>query len=194
MLLLDIPSWWQELGTPQKIYWAIALLFSLLFASQTILSLIHRDEEKNRYVPGLLNVRNVIAFCCVAGWTGVALLAANFNLSLATLLAAGAGALAVLLIWFLQRSLQRVKADPAFDIRQAIGKIGEVNVPVPAHLQGQGEIHIKIEGAVRELPAVSADEQAIAAGKLVKVLSLQEANVLVVTTHLAADLSDEEPG
>jgi membrane protein implicated in regulation of membrane protease activity len=191
MLLLDIPSWWQELSTPEKLYWAVALLFSLLFASQTILSLVHRDEEKNRYTPQIMNVRNVIAFCCVAGWTGVALLAADIGLGTATLLSLAAGAMAVVLIWFLQRSLQRVKADPGFDIQQAIGKIGEVNVPVPAHLQGQGEVHIKIQGSVREIPAVSADEQSIAAGKLVKVLSVQEKNVLVVTTHLAADLAEE---
>jgi|GEM_PF-1667107 len=191
MLLLDIPSWWQELGTPEKLYWAVALLFSLLFASQTILSLVHRDEEKSRYTPQIMNVRNVIAFCCVAGWAGLALLTAGIGLATAILLSLAAGALAVVLIWFLQRSLQHVKASPAFDIQQAIGKIGEVNVPVPAHLQGRGEVHIKIEGAVRELPAASADEQAIAAGRLVKVLSVQEKNVLVVTTHLAADLAEE---
>lgn len=191
MLLLDIPSWWQELGTPGKLYWAVALLFSLLYASQTILSLVHRDEEKNRYTPQIMHVRNIIAFCCVAGWTGVALLAAGIGLVSTTMLSLAAGALAVILIWFLQKSLQQVKANPGFDIQQAIGKIGEVNVPVPAHLQGRGEVHIKIQGAVREIPAVSADEQPIAAGKLVKVLSVQEKNVLVVTTHLAADLAEE---
>lgn len=194
MLLLDIPSWWQELDTPEKLYWVIALLFSVLFAGQTILSLLHRDEEKNVYQPQIISLRNLTAFFCVAGWTGIAFLAAAFSPVTSTLLAIATGMLAVVLVWFLQRSLQRVKASPDFDILQSIGKIGEVNVPVPGNLQGQGEVRIKVQGALRELPAISADEQTIAAGKLVKVLSVHNVNTLVVTTHLAADLREETAG
>ena len=43
MVLLDISSWWQGMDFFAKIFWAIALLFSLLFLVQLVISFVSGD-------------------------------------------------------------------------------------------------------------------------------------------------------
>ena len=44
-MLLDISTWWQSMQLFEKIFWVIALLFSLLFLVQTILSFAAGDND-----------------------------------------------------------------------------------------------------------------------------------------------------
>ena len=43
------------------------------------------------------------------------------------------------------------------DLHNAIGLIGQVYIPIPAAGQGVGKITIEVQGALRELEAVSFD-------------------------------------
>ena len=43
MDIAGISTWWQSLASIEKIFWAIALLFSFLFLIQTLLSFIGGD-------------------------------------------------------------------------------------------------------------------------------------------------------
>ena len=47
MYLLDLSSWWQAMQGFEKIFWGIALLFTLLFLVQTILSFASGDGSES---------------------------------------------------------------------------------------------------------------------------------------------------
>ena len=84
MKLLDISSWWQTTPYFEKIFWVIAILFSLLFLLQFVLSFIGGDGDTTigdadasiDHDSGMgyqfLTLKNLIAFFSVFGWTGIA--------------------------------------------------------------------------------------------------------------------------
>lgn len=63
---------------------------------------------------------------------------------------------------------------------KAIGKIGKVYLTVPAHDQGKGKVNLRLNGALRELDAISMDNDPIKTGESVRVVALQGKATLVV--------------
>ena len=45
MTLLDIGTWWNELASVEKIYWAISILSSVFFLIQLALTFLGADAE-----------------------------------------------------------------------------------------------------------------------------------------------------
>ena len=84
MLILDISSWWQALTSLEKIFWAVSILFSVLFVIQLILSFVVGDGDASggsadEYVSGddgtghqFFTIKNMIAFFTIFGWAGLA--------------------------------------------------------------------------------------------------------------------------
>ncbi|HYC29593.1 MAG TPA: hypothetical protein VEB42_12260, partial [Chitinophagaceae bacterium] len=83
-MFLDISSWWQSLASFEKILWAIAIVFSLLFLVQAIISAGSGDEGSASgdadnaigHDDGIdyqfFTIKNFIAFFTMFGWVGIA--------------------------------------------------------------------------------------------------------------------------
>lgn len=197
MILLDISSWWQNLADFDKIFWAIALVFSLLFLLQTILSFAGGDgdhsfgdadasvdhDEGIGY--GFFTIKNMIAFFTIFGWTGLALIKGGTSKSLTIGIAFLAGVAIVLMMVFLFRSMSKLKQSGTMLIDNAVGKTGEVYLFIPAKGEGFGKVHIQLQGSLRELPAITNDDDPIATGKIIKVTAVVNNNTLVVTSHIS---------
>jgi uncharacterized membrane protein len=197
MLLLDISTWWQSMPVFDKIFWAIALLFTFLFLIQTILSFAAGDGDSafgdadtavghdDGISYGFFTIKNFIAFFTIFGWTGIAFSKGNIAKPLVVVLALIAGILMVLMMMFLFRSMSKLKQSGTLQMQNAIDKMAETYLFIPARRNGFGKVHIKLQGSLRELQAITDDETDIATGKLVKVLSVINESTLVVTTKLS---------
>lgn len=197
MMLLDISAWWNSMPGFQQIFWAIAIFFSLMFVIQTVMSFVSGDGDEafgdadaaishdGGIDYGFFTIKNFIAFFTIFGWTGVALAKGNVNKGLTIAIALGAGVLVVLMMVFLFRSMSKLKESGTMEIDNAIGKLGETYLFIPSHRNGFGKIHVKIQGSLRELQAVTDDESDIPTGKLVKVVAVVNSNVLVVTSKIS---------
>lgn len=86
---------------------------------------------------------------------------------------------------FLFRSMSKLKQSGTLQMQNAIDKMAETYLFIPARRNGFGKVHIKLQGSLRELQAITDDETDIATGKLVKVLSVINESTLVVTTKLS---------
>lgn len=197
MHLLDLSSWWQSIPGFEKIFWAIALLFTLLFVVQTVLSFAMGDgdvatgdadaaighDEGIGY--GFFTIKNFIAFFTIFGWTGLALIRGNISkgVTIGVALLAGLAVVAIMVLLF--RSMSRLKEDGTRNISNAINKIGETYLFIPAQRAGFGKVHIKIQGSLQELQAITDDADTIPTGKLVRVTGVVNSNVLIVTTQLS---------
>ena len=71
------------------------------------------------------------------------------------------------------------------EISNALNKVGETYLFIPAKRGGYGKVHIKVQGALKELQAVTDDEIDIATGKLVRVTDIINSNILVVTGNIS---------
>ncbi|HEY6502496.1 MAG TPA: hypothetical protein VIZ28_00855 [Chitinophagaceae bacterium] len=197
MILLDISSWWQSMIFFEKIFWVIALLFSLLFLIQAILSFTSGNGDVSAgdaddYIGDddgigyqFFTIKNLIAFFTVFGWTGIACIKGGMDKIPTIAIALVAGSLMVLIMAFLFRSMSKLKHSGTLQVKNAIGVIGETYLFIPAGRGGFGKVHVKVQGSLHELQAITDDEQQIATGKLVKVIDVINDSILLVTTKIS---------
>lgn len=197
MTLLDISAWWQSIQTFEKMFWAIALVFSLLFLIQTIMSFAGGDgdhsfgdadaavDHDGGIEYGFFTIKNFIAFFTIFGWTGIAMVKGNVSKVATIGIALAAGVLVVLLMVLLLRSMSRLKHSGTMQISNALNKIGETYLFIPAGRSGFGKVHIKVQGSLQELQAITDDEADIPTGKLVKVVNILNSNILIVSANLS---------
>jgi membrane protein implicated in regulation of membrane protease activity len=194
MTLLFIEEWWIPLNNAEKVFWAIALIFSVLFLMQFIVSLIGLDFDGDGDIdtggdynigsnidPGfsVLSVRGIIAFFTFFGWTGALVLKAGGATWLAITLSFSAGIAAMLIVAYLMYQFFKMSESGTVNLKKAIYKNGEVYIPIPAYKNGPGKVHIKINGTLKEIEAVT-DGDAIPTGTSIKVLEVLNNGILLV--------------
>jgi hypothetical protein len=197
MTLLDISSWWQSMPGFERIFWVIALLFSLLFLVQTILSFVSGDGSESfgdadtsishddGIDHGFFTIKNLIAFFTIFGWTGIAMIKGNSNKVVTIGVALAAGVLVVLMMVFLFRSMSKLRQSGTLQVKNAVGEVAETYLFIPAARAGFGKVHVKVQGSLHELQAITDDDQSISTGKLVKIIGIINESVLLVTSKLA---------
>ena len=191
MNLLAINQWWDMLSPAHQVFWFIAIVFSVLFLIQFVLLIIgleaespdgfdHSfDHENPEHEFSALSVRSIIAFFTFFGWTGVLALHNQMSVLVAVGLAALVGLIAMFLVAYLIYKFSQLEQSGTLNIYDALDQPGEVYLPVPGLQKGQGKIHIKISGTIRELDAVT-DGDPLKTGTIVKVVEILDHNVLRV--------------
>lgn len=82
------------------------------------------------------------------------------------------GLVAFVAIGFAYKAIRKLQADGAIDNRNAIGKVAEVYLKIPAKGEGHGKLSIVLQGKLVEMDAVTDETEAIPTGKDVKVIGL----------------------
>jgi hypothetical protein len=197
MTFLDISSWWQTLGSFEKIFWVIALLFSVLFLIQVVISFVGGDAgeaggdadasigDDDGTGHQFFTIKNLIAFFTIFGWTGIACIKGGMNTLPTIGISVLAGSVVVLIMALLFRSMSKLKQSGTLQTKNAIGLIAETYLFIPAKRGGFGKVHIKVQGSLHELQAITDDEDQIPTGKLVKVTNTINDSVLLVTSNLS---------
>lgn len=196
-MLLDIGSWWQSLQGFEKIFWVIALLFSALFLVQTVLSFVSGDGTETLgdadeaigadegMASGFFTIKNMIAFFTIFGWTGIALMKSELGKAAIIGIAILAGFLVVLMMMLLFRAMSKLRQSGTMQINNAIGVVAETYLLIPPSRSGSGKVHIKVQGSLHELQAITDDDQQIATGRLVKVVGIVNDSILLVTSRIS---------
>lgn len=192
-IFLSINTWWQSLYGFEKIFWFIALLFSVLFIIQTILSFAGGDgdeafgdadasvENDTGIGYGFLTIKNFIAFFTIFGWTGVALSGTGVGKVWIIIFSVVAGCAVVAMMIFLMNSMSKLKESGTLKMENALGKTATVYLHIPAKRKGVGKIIVTVQGTMRELNAVTNDDTDIITGSIVKVTEITGDNMLGVT-------------
>ena len=193
MILLDISAWWQSMGSFEKILWAIAIIFSVLFLIQTIMSAIGGDSgeahgdaddsvgDDDGIGYQFFTIKNLVAFFTMFGWVGVAAYSGGLNQVWVVVAALGGGIAMVLIMAFLFRNVSKLKHSGTMEIKNAMDQVGETYLYIPAKRGGMGKVHVKVQGALRELQALTDDSTDIPTGKIIKVTGILNNNILLVT-------------
>src|SRR5690349_1494282 len=107
MQLLDISTWWQNMAYFEKIFWVIAIVFSLLFLIQAIMSFAGGDSDTamgdadvsidtdDGLGHQFFTIKNLIAFFTIFGWTGIAFIKGGMGQGITIAAALVAGVLMV---------------------------------------------------------------------------------------------------
>lgn len=187
MLLLDLNAWWADMDTTEHTFWSISLIATLLLVVQTLVSLVGIDSDAPEFEHGdiggdgfsALSLRGILAFLTFFGWTALIVLEKNGQFWLALPIAVVAGLAAMFAVAYAMFALQKLDQSGNVDVAQAIGASGEVYLPIPAQRLGQGKVHLRLGGGLREMDAVT-DGPLLHTGAPVRISALLTDNLLLV--------------
>lgn len=188
-------QWWANIPAFEKIFWYFALPFTVVFSLQLILTLIgidwhdsgidspdHFDMNHDAdFLSGfrLFTLRNFIIFFTGFGWAGIFAVHAGYNQFVTVLFAFIVGLIlmfAVSMMFFLMTKLTQ---SGNITLANAINASGRVYLPIPGKRSGMGQVQITVQGAVREVEAVT-DEDTLPTGTPVTVTEVVNNEILVV--------------
>jgi hypothetical protein len=174
--------WWHNLTQSEQLFFIVGSVSNVLFVAYVIYQLSGGDDLDAPDDAGLifLSFRSLTAFGMFLGWTGLVVLKQGGSLYSAILAGVLAGVVAVWLAYLLIRWLLKMQSSGTLDMANAVGCQGVVHLIVPAKGQGKGKVSIEIQGALRELDAITEGGVAIPTGGKVIVVSVVSEDTLVV--------------
>lgn len=183
-------TWWESLGNAEQWFWAIALISNVLFALYLVAQFagghdadvdVDGDFELDHADAGfaVLSLRSLLAFGMFMGYTGVVVLSQGGGWVLALLTGVVAGSLAAWLAWRLLRLILGLQSSGTLELHNAIGQTGEVHLQIPAESGGIGKVMVEVQGALREMDALSEAEE-IPTGASILVVGLADNGTLIV--------------
>ena len=188
----DFNVWWEGLSLSLKIYWAIAVPFTLFFLLQLLWSFFGGgdvpDDTPDAEVSGdtgvafqFFTLKNLIAFFSVFAWTGIACIGSGLSDGMSILISLVAGLVMMTVMASLFYFMGKANADGTMKFKNAVGGTGEVYLGMQRKRGNVGKVQINVQGALRTLEAITDDEEDIQTGKLVTVKEITTNNILVVT-------------
>lgn len=171
---------YNALEPAQKIFWMVAIIASIVFVIQTIMTFIGLDHDTDLDaggldgvdadgVSGFFTLKNLVNFLLGYGWAGICF--KNVISSPAWLQAAAVGVgVAFVIIWvIIVRQVMKLGVDKTFHIEESVGAVADVYLRIPAPGGGKGKVQVSVRGSVHELDAVSANDE-IPTGAKAKIL------------------------
>lgn len=179
------------LDTFYQVFWGCAIIGTLIFAVQMVLTLIGMDSTDvdvdfdgadTMDLGGgisLFSIRNFVNFIVGFGWAGISFAGAIENKFILTLVAIAAGIAFVLLFFFIKKQTNKLEHNGAFDIKDCVGKRVDVYLRIPANRKGKGKVQVSLNGAIQEFDAFT-DGDELKSGTKVEVIEIIDKSTLLV--------------
>lgn len=193
MLLISILPDWSTMELFERIFWYLAIPTTLILILLMVLSIFGGDTETDvdTDVDGdiadgdtipfqFISVKNIVAFFAVFGWSGIGFINAGMAPWLVILLAVFCGLLMMLLMGTLFYLMSKLAENGTLKMNNAIGKLGEVYLRIPAQRGGMGKVQISVQGSVRTLDAITDDLDTISTAAIVQVIDVIDDSILLV--------------
>lgn len=192
-MLLTISESWQSLELIEKIYWCIAIPFSVLFLIQIVLTFFGGDIDEIEadgdadvsvdHDTGIdfqfITLKNLVAFFTIFGWAGIACIDGGMGIGMTVLISSIAGFIMMSIMASIVYFMGKLTDSGTLNINNAIGKTGSVYLIIPAKREGLGKVQIKVQG-LQTLDAMTDYEEDIKTGAVVDVIEILNNEILVV--------------
>lgn len=186
-------TWWEGLSTILRIFWGLAVPFTIFFLLQLVLSFTvgdHADSTPDVDVETdhgisfqFLTIKNMVGFFTIFSWTGIACVEAGFSTTVTLVISTLAGLCMMGLMGGMFYFISKAGADGTMKMKKAIGVVGEVYLTIPAKRSSVGKVQIKVMGSLRTLDAMTDNDHDIPTGKLVIVTEIVSDNILLVNEN-----------
>ncbi|OFX62215.1 MAG: hypothetical protein A2046_00900 [Bacteroidetes bacterium GWA2_30_7] len=191
----NFSEWWAVLTIIEKIYWIIAIPFSIIFIFQLLMTFIGGDVDDGVEMSGhtdidvggdsgiglqFITLKNLIGFFTIFSWIGIACINAGFSNPVTIVVSFISGILMMVIMASIYYFMSKLSVSGTLNIKNSINKQGEVYLFIPPKRTGKGKVNINVQGAVREFDAVTDDENEIQRGSLITVVDVIESNILLV--------------
>jgi hypothetical protein len=190
----NLSTWWEALELLEKIYWGIAIPFTLFFFLQMLLTFfggdIPDDASADADVEGdggigfqFFTLKNMVAFFTIFSWTGIACLDSGLSNGVSITVSLIAGLAMMFLMGFIFYYLSKANESGTLKMKNAIGVVGEVYMEVKANRGNIGKVQVKVQNSLRTLEAITDDDTDLKPGKVITVKDIANDNLLIITTN-----------
>jgi len=195
MLLNSILPNWSEISVFEQVFWIITIPATVFFFLLLILTILggntDTDVDVDTDVDGgidsgdsipfqFISLKNIVAFFTVFGWSGIGFI----SMELAPVKVLAYSAICGLAMMFIMASLfyfmSKLAENGTLRMGNAIGKLGEVYLVIPAKRGGMGQVQINVQGSMRTLDALTDDEETIPTSSIVQVMNVIDDHILLV--------------
>lgn len=197
-------SWWESLPFLQQIFYYCAIPSTLILVIQTFLSILgigHDDFDvdvdldmdtdydssvstadavESAASLKFFSIRGIVAFFTMFGWVGVVLAGKGINSAAVIIIAFISGLAGMFIIALLFYFITKLQCSGNIRIKNAIGQIGQVYIPIPSNMSGKGKIQITLQESLSEIYAMTEGNEKLATGTMVLVVDAIDLNTLLV--------------
>ena len=124
--------------------------------------------------------KNVVAFFTIFGWSGIVCIDNGLEKTATLTISSASGLLMMFATGYLFFWMAKLAHSGTLKIKNAIGVVGEVYLPIGAKRAYSGKIQIKVQGSLRELEAITDSEEILETKTLVKVTAVVSTELLLV--------------
>lgn len=184
-------DWFSTLEWFPKIYWAIAIIASLNFIVSIVMSLIGGDADELSDVDAeidgdtgigfqFITYKNLVGFFTIFGWSGIACIDEGFSKPTTIIISLICGLIMMAIMAAMFYYMRKLSDSGTLDYKNALDQIGEVYLTVGANRSKIGKAHVRIQGALRELEALTDSETDLKTGTVIKVTSVTPNGILII--------------
>jgi len=175
----------------EKVYWIIAIPFTLIFLIMMVMTLLGGDLDSADMDVDMemdsdtgigfqyLSIKNLVGFFTIFGWTGIACLASGKSMVFTVIVSVLAGLLMMTIMSTIVYLMGKLTEQGNLNLQNAIGKIATAYLTIPAERKGMGKIQVKVQG-FRTLDAITDEKEDIKTGAVVEVVDVINNQVLLV--------------
>jgi hypothetical protein len=195
MLINSIFPQWSEISIFEQVFWFITIPSTVFFLILLALTIFGGETDAGNDVTTdvdgnfadgdsipfqFLSLKNIVAFFAVFGWSGIGFTSAGLPPWLVILLAIICGLLMMFLMAGLFYFMSKLAENGTLKMKNAVGKLGEVYLVIPASRGGMGKVQLNVQGSLRTLDAITDDTEKIPTSSIIQVLDVIDDQILLV--------------
>lgn len=184
-------EWFSDLTLFEKIYWAITIVATLIFAFVLIGTFIGADTDDVGDVDAEIDAdtgagfqfftfKNMVSFFAVFGWSGIASIDAGCSKTTSIIISIICGLIMMSIMAAMFYYISKLVSSGTLKMKNALNTIGEVYLTVGANRSSIGKIQVKVQGSLRELDALTDYHTDLKQGNVVKVIEVTDNGILII--------------
>jgi len=181
-------EWWHGLRLDQQVFYAIAMLSSLVLVIQLGLGVVgvdHGAGDADISVghdggAGIFSIQALATFFVGFGWIGVIWLNRGHGLGWSVLAGTVTGGGLMAGVVTLMRRMMRLQESGTLEYGNAVGAIGTVYVPILGRRGNGGQVEVVIQGRTVFAEAITESADVLRTGSKVRVTSLVGQSTFIV--------------
>lgn len=192
--MANLSEWWETLSGLEKIYWGLAVPFTIFFILQLILTFFGGDFSDHGDVDAdiesdhgiefqFFTLKNMVAFFTIFSWTGIACLDSGLSNKLSIVISIVAGLAMMAVMAMMMYYMSKANESGTLQMKNAVGAIGEIYMVVKANRGNIGKVQVKVQDSLRTLEAITDDDVDLKPGMVITVKDLANDNLLIVTSN-----------
>lgn len=193
MLISSVLPNWSEVGIFEQVFWVITIPSTVIFLILLVLTIIGSDADTDvdtdidsdiadgDSIPfQFLSLKNIVAFFAVFGWSGIGFINAGLASWLVILLSFICGFFMMVLMASLFYFMSKLAESGTLKMKNAVGKLGEVYLVIPANRGGMGKVQLNVQGSLRTIDAITDDLESIPTSSIIQVMDVIDDQILLV--------------